>query len=388
MKIGIISLYYRNYNFGGALQAYALCQYLNKKYDAEQIAVKFTFSDYLLLQISRTHGMKKVKSILSFLKYHVLRISSKILHPLITCKISARKRKFDFFCEEIPHSRHVYTPDSIEQTNDIYDTFICGSDVVWNCGMPALITALGFTQKRKIAYAPSVGKSILPDWWKEEYISYVKKIPWISMREQSTANQLEKILDRQVECVLDPTFLLTKKDWDKCIGREEKHTKDCFCYILGDNDIQRKQIIEFAEKNGLRLVTEPNISTQSFRKCDKNFGDIKDYDSGPKEFITRIKNAEVILTDSFHACVFSIIYNKEFYAIPRINNTDEALSGRIKSLLEMVDLKERYVQNIQLQERMNIDYSRVNVLVEKLRKKSIAFLERSLKNGEHNCSDI
>lgn len=388
MKIGILSLYYHNYNFGGALQAYALCKYLNKKYDAEQISVKFEFPDYLRQQICKTRGIRKIKAVLSLVKYNTLQWCSKMTHPVVTNKLHIRKRQFDAFCNQIPHSIRVYTIDSVKETDKIYDMFVCGSDVIWNCGMPAFVAALGFTEKEKIAYAPSVGSSMLPDWWKKEYIPYVTKIQSISMRENSTANQLERLLEKPVECVLDPTFLLKKEDWDRCVGKEEKRTNECFCYLLGNSVIQRKQIAEFAKKNKLRLVTEPYATNQSFRKCDKYFGDLKDYHSGPKEFINHIKNSEVIITDSFHACVFSIIYNKEFYAVPRINDTDEALSGRVKSLLETLNLKERYVQNIQTQERVNIDYSDANILVEKLREKSVLFLEESVKDGEHNCSSI
>lgn len=64
------------------------------------------------------------------------------------------------------------------------------------------------------------------------------------------------------------------------------------------------------------------------------------------------------------------------------------MSGRVKSLLETLNLKERYVQNIQTQERVNIDYSDANILVEKLREKSVLFLEESVKDGEHNYSSI
>ena len=384
MKIGILSIYYHNYNFGGCLQAYALCKYLNnrKNCNAEQISLKFTYKTYLLLQAHKAKGTRKIRSTISLIKYITVLFYYRITHPIVAFKLNKRKHIYNNFLSEIPHSTRTFTINNIIQSNDIYDTFICGSDVIWNCGLPAYISALGFTEKTKIAYAPSTGGSKLPDWWKDEYISFVQKFNYISMREQKTADQLEKIIGRRVDCVLDPTLLLTKDEWDELIGNTCVHTRDCFCYLLGNSYTQRKQIEYFAKINNLRLVTEPNIENQTFKKCDKNFGDIQDYQSGPKEFVDHIKNAEVVITDSFHACVFSIIYNKEFYAIPRINNSDRNLSGRIISLLEMLDLKDRYIQNIGSSKRMKIDYSKANAIVEQLRTKSIEYLERSLlRNG-------
>lgn len=387
MKIGILTLYYHSYNFGGVLQAYALCRYLNQSgYEAEQIAMDFTLADCFVLQAKSFQGLKKLRPMLSYGSYKLCQKTEKIRHPEVAANIRSRKERFDKFGAGIPHSQQVYHIETVKDANAVYDLFLCGSDVIWNCGMPASVAALGFTQKPRIAYAPSIGQADLPDWWKKAYLPYVEKLNVLSMREKGAAEELEQLLGRHVEHAVDPTLLLTPEEWNACIGTASgcQSTKECFCYLLGDDRAQRKQITEFARKQDLNLVTEPYAANQSFRRCDKCFGDIQDYSSGPMEFIEHIRNADVVLTDSFHACVFSILYNKEFYALPRINGKDQALSGRIQALLQVLGIQDRYTQDLSQLKRSEIDYTDVNKALAELREKSADFLKTSLHEVEHS----
>lgn len=380
MKIGILTLYYQNYNFGGMLQAYALCQYLNQKgYDAEQISIKYTSRDYFISQIKKSTPKTRLKLILYFIERIAVEIMKKLAHPTVVNNLSRRKKVFNEFSNKIPHSSTLYTKNTIVNANDVYDLFICGSDVIWNCEIPAEISALGFTSKPKIAYAPSVGSSYFPEWWIGDYKYYVDKIDFLSMREMGASCQLEKVLGKQVKCVVDPTLLLTAEDWSESLSKRIENTKECFCYILGNDRKQREQIVDFSRKNNLKLVTEPYATNQLFRRCDINFGDIQDYSSGPMEFIEHIRNSEIIVTDSFHASVFSIIFNKEFYAVPRINGRDPSLSGRIKTLLKTLGLEARYIEDLSQLERKPIEYANVNNIVSKLREESLTYLEDSIK---------
>lgn len=375
-KIGVLSIYHNNHNFGGMLQAYALCEFLNVcGYNAEQICVDFTYDDYWMEQIRKHNGWKKIRAILSFIKHQAEHRIKKIKSIPISKDLEQRNQKFCEFEESIPHSSEIYTIHNIGKTNDIYDLFVCGSDVIWNCGMPAVVAALGFSSKKKIAYAPSVGTAELPDWWVSEYLSYVKQFDRVSMREESACRQLEEVIDKPVFCAADPTFLLMRNQWeslvsdvDSCIERE------CFCYLLGNNISQREGIKNIAKELNLTLVTEPFSTEQVYQKCDYHFGDIQDFMSGPKEFLAHIKNADIIFTDSFHACVFAIIFNKEFYAVPRLNGKNGALSGRIKNLLSSFGLEDKYIENLSEFKRLTCDYNRINNKLEEMQHKSADFL--------------
>lgn len=145
------------------------------------------------------------------------------------------------------------------------------------------------------------------------------------MRERSSVPILENNIGEKVEVVVDPVLLLSKEQWDKEMRPTSIKDRYVFCYLLGEGYENREAVKAFALRMNCQLVTVPHII--NVNEQDRNFGDIQDYTSGPAEFLSLIKNAEVVITDSFHATVFSMIYHKPFYVLERTTQVSGGTMG-------------------------------------------------------------
>lgn len=343
-KIGIITHYYGSTNYGGLLQAYALCKKLNDLgYYAEQI-------QYLHEEnVKLNHTGKKyiLKRAINGITFRFLRVLNKSFYRNIQLRNTALRK----FRDSIQHSAKIYTINNIELANNEYDIFITGSDQVWNTDWYDDAYFLKFvSDKPKYSYAASLGKSCLNDMEKKLIKSNLKDFRRISVREFDSVQLLSDLVDSKIEYCIDPTLLLTYNEWDKITSSRIINDDYIFCYFLGEDSIERNLAKEYAKELGIKIVTLPNLNGK-MRKCDKNFGDIKLYDISPIDFISLIKYSRYVFTDSFHACVFSNIYKKEFYVFKRSEYND--MSNRIKSLLMLFNNYERFCD---VKEKQNLDY--------------------------------
>ncbi|MGN0150695.1 MAG: polysaccharide pyruvyl transferase family protein [Clostridia bacterium] len=332
-KTGIISLYHQNKNYGGLLQAYALTAFLKKLgFDAEQISFKkdIIAEDHLTLEILFRKLRRKLSE-------PVKKAFAKDIYN----NISSRIAMFKEFEKSIPHSPDVYTRENIIDCIYNYDAFITGSDQVWNLAWYNPEYFLNFvpSDKRKISYAASMPSSQIPQSRKNTVYNHLIRFDAISVREKETVQAINKLLNSNTaKHVLDPTLLLERNDWDKICGNRKISDKYIFCYFLGRNRKMRKTASAFAKKMNLKIVTLPHLCDICF--SDLNFGDEQIYDLSPNDFISLIKNAEYVITDSFHAAVFSNIYQVKHFVFSR---TDlGSMDSRITNLLELFDEKERF----------------------------------------------
>ena len=388
IKIGIVTLYHNNYNFGGLLQAYALPTAL-KKYlgiPAEQI-------DYLFLPEQETKT-EKPKNNISISKIINL-VGFLFFNRLENSNLNKRKKAFEQFMKYIPHSDRVYGYDNICESLKVYNTFICGGDQIWiDCKkMPwfrtedSRVFTLRFVPEgvKKISYAPSMAVLELTEEFKKEFCISVNRLDRVSVREKRSLPVLRKLTDKPVTVAVDPVLLLKDSDWLKeinCSGKKEKYI---LCYLLSDSISQRKATTKLAKKLNCKIITFPHILENIVRKCDLFFGNIHDYTSGPREFIGLIKNAEMLITDSFHACVFSMIFKTPFAVFER-GNTDEKgdMNSRIYDFLEEYHLENQLVTEKELtemQEIPKIDFTYAHEHWEKRRQESLKYLENALKNN-------
>ena len=157
------------------------------------------------------------------------------------------------------------------------------------------------------------------------------------------------------------------------------------CYLLGDSESQRKAVSKLAKKLNLSIITFPHIISNAVRKCDLFFGDIHDYESGPREFLGIIKNAELVITDSFHACVFSMIFETPFVVFERNKASEKGnMNSRIYGFLEEYHLESQLVSEEQLEAINavpNVDYTYAHDHWDKRRKESLNYLECALKES-------
>lgn len=346
MKIGIVTHYYKSKNYGGNLQAYALCEFLNKRYDAEQ----------LCLQHIRKRRTKK--SPISFIKKGVTKCV-KILQNLINRKkikrmqqlLNDRNNRFEEFNKSIKHSKAVYNEDTIRQAVLEYDFFITGSDQVWH---PAAVNGaylLSFVKgKPKISYAASLSVDRLSVEQQNMFETALKDYTAISVREESAIELLKPIVDKPISWVLDPVFLLEREDWESFSSDIKIDGKYLLCYFLGDDKEIRALAEEYAKKHELKLV---NIAYASgnYNKADKTFGDVKVLNASPVDFVALIKDADMIFTDSFHAVAFSLIFDKNYFVFNRFGFN--SMSSRISSLSKLYQTENRFCST---EERRTLNY--------------------------------
>lgn len=383
-KIGVITHYYQSTNYGGNLQAYALCEVLIKyKYQVEQICYPMLFERQSRIRNLFSYG------IIGFLKkmwHYAKRI---LVLPFKKCEekkfdISNRRQKafLEFNQNIIPHSEIVYTKETIKESVLMYDAFITGSDQVWNCAWYNSAYFLDFvpSKKLKISYAASIAKDSLTVEQKETFRSSLKDYKAVSVRETSAVDLLKDISPIEPQLVLDPTLLLTKEDWDKVCAERVIKEDYVFCYFLGENRKERKIAENFAQKQGLTLVAIPH--TAGIKLIDRKFGDKRLYDATPQQFLSLIKYAKYIFTDSFHAVVFSNIYQKNYFVFNR--NKKGEMNSRIINITQLFHQEERFCNAKErecleyVESLSNIDYTRENKEFEALKEKSLAFLKENL----------
>lgn len=212
---------------------------------------------------------------------------------------------------------------------------------------------------------------------KAQFKPRIERLQYVSVREDSGKAILDSFIkDKTIKVVLDPTLLLLPEDWNKVVV-ETKEKGYVFTYFLGKYDDKIHYIEEFAKSKGLKVI---NIPFASGEKIDEVcFGDLQIKDADPGEFIGLIKNAEYIFTDSFHACVFSILFKKEFYAFQRDNS--KKMQGRINTLLHNFNLPNRFIEvGTKLDSMPLIDYQNNDIIQRSLRRNSLEFLLDSIND--------
>lgn len=383
-KVGIVTLYHDNHNFGGLLQAYALPVALERYLgiSAEQIDYVFKYQEQ-----PKTKGTMSLRSIIYYIGYV-------FFTKLEKKNLQKRKQAFEEFIKFIPHSNHSYEFDTISQSLDIYTEFICGGDQIWNdCQQinwyrneDSIVFTLQFVPENviKISYAPSMAVLELTDGYKKNFRKGVNRLDAISLRERRALPVLQELTDKPLSVTVDPVLLLEKDDWMKIIRYPQVGQKYILCYLLGDSLAQRKAVKIYSSKIKCKILTFPHILKNAVRKCDLLLGDIHDYTSGPCDFLGLIDNAEIVITDSFHACVFAMIFQKPFVVFERdIIGAKENMNSRIYDFLEEYHLEKQLV-TAEVLMNMNkipkVDFTYAHEHWKERREESLEFLENALKD--------
>lgn len=337
MKLKIITLH-SIYNPGSVFQAYALQHYLLKEgYDVEIIDYRPPYS---------TIGKNKVKGYLR-----------KILFFKNEIKI---KRKYEEFIKEtmfLTGSRY-YSFNELAKVDFDVDVCIAGSDQLWNmdydCGRDLSYYLEFVGGKKKISYATSIGKKIIPNDELNLIASRIQDFSMVSVREESNSYVLSDKLQRKVSWVCDPVFLLSANDYKGMTSRLIKE-KYVVVYLSDKSDLLNYVVNDIKVKTGFKIILIGGNRTRCV--CDRHMKDV-----GPYDFLSLILYAEIVISSSFHATAFSLIFNKKFGAILPKKNGE-----RIESILNLCRLTNHIISNESDVAVVyeNIDYSEVNKKLEK-----------------------
>lgn len=344
MKIGILTFWWSNDNYGQLLQCYALQKCLR---DAGQDA-------FLIRYDSRN----------DFIRTPFILRCFKALNPVLLCKflqhkINSKKlleesklndRHFDDFRSKyIVQSETVYTSyNQLKENPPEADVYIVGSDQVWNfyeyrlnqCRnlVHAYFLDFGNKQTKRISYAASWGKTALPHDFIKEISPLFKKFDYVSVREKSGINLCRKCGYDTAEFRCDPTLLLTAENYRSLYkenyGTSKRKNPYLFLYMLNNTcDFDIQKVYEFAERKNLEVVYV--TGNGKIDRYEKTFATIP-------QWLSLIDNAEYVVTNSFHCCVFSLIFGKKIGVVP-LTKTLAGMNSRIETLSEIFGIKPRWI---------------------------------------------
>ena len=382
-KIALLNIQQCN-SHGAVLLAYALEKILiSGGYEVQNINYKYAgriVEKSLLKKIYKTIIYKCKK------QWHLGDSNRKVLGMPIKSEYSLQKQKFDEFRKNNLHLTRKISDvyDSILQQ---FDIFIVGSDVVWKPEIVACedreIYFLRSVPENalKIAYAASIGtddEEILQKF-DQKYQGAFDKFDYISVREQSMIPFLKKYTIKNIVNVIDPVFLLEPDDYisiEKDSLRNVHKKTYVYVYLIGANETAVREANKFAKKHSLSILLDLNESFQYSELVTVNAESA--ISAGPAEFLYNIRNAEYVITDSFHASSFSLIFNINFCVFKR-----GKISVRMSDLLSKFKLKNRMYDGM-IPEN-NIDWSTVNEKIRDERNKGMKFLLDSIGDKYGKC---
>ncbi len=287
---------------------------------------------------------------------------------------------FDRFVRKyIPQTLYTHGALARIAKGNLYGKFICGSDQVW-CSTGAFVDPLMYLQfapeDKRIAYAPSIGRDYIPSYNRREMRKYISGIPFVSVREKDGQRLINELTGRKVPVLLDPTLLLDKEAWRK-IGNPKAvpEQKYILCYFLDTpTEAVQREIIRCAKAQGCLIVALgralPYIPSEMLLSA---------ITAGPSEFLSLEESACCVITDSYHGMLFAINFERDFWSVER-NYRQFDQSSRQKSILEELELTERYQARRYAFINKRIDYQRVRCLLEKKKKEAMAFLDKALSS--------
>lgn len=376
MRIGILTLPLHT-NYGGILQAYALQTVLERMGHKVNVIGAPVIVKHLPL-------WRKILSVSKRLcqRYLLGRKDILIDREKEEYKRAITTRKYTTqFVDKYIHTRKVYRLQEIQQ-ND-YDAIIVGSDQIWRTDynqqweqQNADDIYLGFTKDwclKRIAYAASFGKDKVELKGKELKLckEAISKFNAISVREENGVNLCREIFGVKATVMPDPTLLLSYDDYKKLIPDISNTSKPNFLlsYILDDN----------VEKSSLRdkIANEKGLMIKITNKSDyiDNNGE---YPPQPpvEAWLKAFAECKYVITDSFHACVFSIIFHKQFTVIA---NKERGVS-RFQTLLKMFGLTDRMVYSpSEYRVLQDIDFAKVDDIIKNKQEEALLFLRENLK---------
>lgn len=353
------------YNYGASLQAYALQAHLESLgHDVEIIHYKpdYLSGHYKLWTVSNPVFDKPLVKQLYLL--------AKLPGRLMSLK---RKKVFDeFTAKYLKLTRRYNSYEELKADAPEADVYIAGSDQIWNTLFrngrdAAFYLDFGKPDVKRISYAASFATlDVVP-----EYREFVKQelrgIDCISIREKTSLPLLASLGRPDGVAVCDPVFLLDKEQWNNHLPKAKMSEKYLLVYLT-DHSAEIESIAKaMAATHDWKIFVVGGLRT---KYADKNF-----YNAGPFDFVRLIRDAQFVVSNSFHATAFSLIMEKEFCVV----NRKERINERMKSVLADYGLDERMTSMFFEKLLDDIDYQRVNIAKAKIVDESKQWLASAIQ---------
>lgn len=360
MKIGILT-YHRSHNYGALLQAVAT------RYILQSTGHEVYYADYFPSYHKRVY---KMFSWHNFIAKSGVRGKLYYLYNTIK-EYPYKKERYKNFESFIKKEIEPYS----RSANEKYDIMVYGSDQIWRIqkatgDFNSVYFGDNMIQaQRRISYAASMGNINLTEQKRNELKLLLNNFDSISVREESLKKLVESLGFTNVSLVIDPTLLLNSNDWDAILPhRIVLKKKYVLLYDLWKGSFNMGAVKNFASENDLELI---EITGSAHKKGDYFYRPT----ASPYEFVDLIRNADFVFTSSFHGLVFSLLFNRQFYASFK-KNADRAFS-----LLSILGIEERMIEvgAQKIPQKKEIDYVEVNEYIADYRKASLKYLLENCK---------
>ena len=368
-KICIVT-WFGTENYGSNLQAIGLSKTLKELQYEPFFMGKFKVMSFLIkhptllyARVINRINLKKRRAFFSPIPYFIS---------------SERKDRINKFKNDHFKVKNYYNLESWQKDINDHIIFACGSDILWNParGYPAInfLDIAYYAGLSRFSYASSIGALELPKKYNNAYKRYLGSMKAVGVREEAVADMLGPILGFKPTKVVDPSLLRTAEQWDEFAEKAELSVNVeknfILCYFVMNDPRYWQYVKRMREATGLQIVVLP------MHKQDEEQGYDVVLDGTTYEFLWLIKNAAFICTDSFHACVGSLIYHKEFYLLRRTRRSEDA---KYDDFLGRYHLNDRAVlDESQFIRKPDIDYSYADQKLEEDRKFSLDFLKNTL----------
>lgn len=367
MNTGILT-YHHTANYGAALQAYATqaaltglgaCAEIIDYTNPARRAI-YSIRHRMLQQLARHQTLAAAKTLLGA--------------PLILMR---QWRFHDFYARHLRTGATVYTsPEQIREKPPPYDLYLAGSDQIWNCHHNGgdLNYLLEFVPdaSRTASYASSFGLTTIPDVLKDAYARLLGRIRVISVREPQGADLVARLTGRRPPVVLDPVLLLPPGDWSRLLDATPAVSDPyVVIYTARAGDIRRfhqqtgyplapRRVYDFSTDVPFSTLWQPHIRVRAA--------------AGPATFLRFIRDADLVLTTSFHGTALAILMQRRFITFL---SGDAGKDARITGLLEPLGLMHRLFSAATTRAMVDapVDYTPVNTRLDRLRADSLAFLD-------------
>lgn len=376
-KAGIIT-YHHFYNYGTMLQALAL-QELVSRAGMQAEVIDFyqrTRPD------SKTLLQRRIRSAGQYILRagaYAKKIRAKAILRMNAKNIQRRKDAFDAFYNTHFHltaTAYGSTKELLEKP-PLYDLYITGSDQTWNPNVGGSPDAFFLTFAPSTAvrgsYAPSIAVAQLTHEQEDRFRRLLPSFQFLSCREAEGADTLSQLLHRPVTHVVDPTLLMDRSAWAAYEGHQTHKRPFLLQYFLGDNPSCRKFSKDLARRLDLPIVCLPaNVLDMTDRSVIPVYG-------GPDAFLSLIRDASIVCTDSFHGTAFSVGYQKDFFSFCKVDpRSPISDNGRLHDFLHLLSLEDRLIADYDVESAIRrgiaIEYTKPQQLLQHMREVSQRYL--------------
>ena len=371
-SIGIITIHKIN-NYGSVLQAYALqnvCERMG--YNVEIIDYDFP---------NNFHRSNKYAT-----KSDTQPNEPKWIKALFAKALVRQHKGIRSFVDKYQNlsSNKYHQVEDFTSNPPLYDVYITGSDQLWSprhCnGDPSFMLCFAPDNALKISYAASIGSNAIPEELKNAYINLLNRYKHISVRENSGADVIRGLIGKDASVVLDPTLLLNKDEWNNiATSKRLVKKKYILCYYLNYTFNAFPYVDELAKEmqrqTGYEIVRVARPPHKlSFINTTYKIGAL------PEEFLALVRDAEIVLTTSFHGTAFAVNYGRPVFTVVQDRNASDSRQVSLMHNLgldkQVLSVKDKFPQASEAY--YNVDNEQ-NVL-NQLRSESRLYLEKALKD--------